>query len=51
MVNVLQVLLGAMVAMLMLGLGATVRTQDMKRVKTKWKAPLLGFLCQVSGQA
>jgi predicted Na+-dependent transporter len=44
MVNVLQVLLGLLVALLMLGLGATVRGKDIKRVKTKWKAPLLGFL-------
>lgn len=47
MVSVLQVLLGLLTALLMMGLGATVRQQDLSRIRTHWKAPLLGFACQV----
>lgn len=47
MVEVLQTLLGVLVALLMLGLGATISFQGLKRSIRNWRAPLVGFCCQV----
>lgn len=45
--DILQILLGLIIALLMLGLGSTTQIEEFKHQVYNWPAPLIGFLCQV----